>query len=87
MIPENMAMVNVTWNRTNGELADPIPWDSSDNAVKAMATEAIQAGNVLGIEVGPNQVDLTDFVVDRYAAKDDLPNRIGIRPKTAFGCP
>jgi len=78
------ARLNVTWNGQNGDLADPIPFDASDNDIKAMATEAIESGTVAGIaEAQPN---FNDFVVDRFAASEAVPyNRVFVRPKTPFG--
>lgn len=77
------ARLNLTWNGMNGDLPDPVPFDASDEQVKTWATEAIQAGipgftNVEG-------VDFSEFVVDRFEAADDLPNRLFLRPKTPFG--
>ena len=81
---ENEAMLNITWAGSNGDLRDPVFFDSTEADIKAWATEAIRNGNVPGIDADPN-VDFTDFVVDRFAAKDDMPNRLMIRSKTPFG--
>ena len=79
------ARVNVTYGGENGELPDPVFFDSSDTDVKAWVTEAVANGSVPGIPADPN-ADFTDFVVDRFTANEDVPyNRIMIRPKTPFG--
>jgi hypothetical protein len=82
------ARVNVTWAGLNGDLPDPVSFDASDTDVKRWITEAIQGGGIPGITVGPRDVDLTDFVVDRFAANEARPYPlISIRPKTPFGMP
>ena len=78
------ARVNVTYNGSNGDLPDPVDYDAPDDAIRQMVQEALRAGGIPGIDADPS-ADLTNFVVDRFAAKDDLPARIGIRPKTPFG--
>ena len=84
-IPEGMARLNVTWNANNGDLQDPVPYDATDQELKHIVTESIQSGYIAGIPVDPN-VDLTDFVVDRFAASAEVPYaRCFVRPKTPFG--
>lgn len=84
MIGPNEAQLNITWNGQQGELPDPVNVDAADGDVLQWATEAVRAGDVPGIDAAPN-VNFQDFVVQRFAAKDDLPNRIFIRPKVPFG--
>jgi len=79
------ARLNITVNGMNGDLLDPVMFDATDDDIKNWATEAVSNGDVPGIEAVPN-VDFTDFVVDRFTANDEQPNRIFIRPKTPFGC-
>lgn len=79
------ARVNVTWNGENGDLPDPVHFDSADSDVRMWVTEAVANGGIPGIPADPN-ADFTDFVVDRFAANEDVPyNRIMLRPKTPFG--
>ena len=79
------ARVNVTWDGQNGDLQDPVYFESTDGDLRAMVTEAVQNGDVPGINADPN-ANFTDFVVDRFRATEDNPvNRIAIRPKTPFG--
>lgn len=78
------AILNITVNGQNGELPQPVFFDATDVDVKAWAAEAVRNGNVPGIDADPN-VDFRDFVVDRFSAKDTLPARLVIRPKTPFG--
>ena len=81
----NEALVNITWQGQNGDLPDPVDYDSAPYQVIGWATEAIQTGGVPGISQDP-EADLSDFVVERYNATDDRPyNRIVVRPKTPFG--
>ncbi len=81
----DVARLNVTWAGANGELPDPVPFDATDNQLKAMATEAIFGGDIPGIPAD-RTVDLRDFVVDRFAATPEVPHhRVFIRPKTPFG--
>ena len=84
MIQANEAVVNITWNGQNGELPDPVSYDATPGDVLQWAAEAIQGGGVPGIDIDAN-ASLQDFVVDRFNAKDDQPNRIFVRPKTPFG--
>lgn len=83
-IQEYEAVVNITWGGQNGELPDPVSYDAADGDVKQWAAEAIRGGGVPGIDAA-NNVDFTDYVVDRFNAKDEQPNRIMLRPKTPFG--
>lgn len=82
----NEARVNITWAGSNGDLPDPVFFDSADGDVKAWITEAVRAGSVPGI-VADTAADFGDFVVDRFSANDTRPyNLIQVRPKTPFGC-
>lgn len=83
MIGNDEANLNVTFAGANGDLKDMIPFDATDAEIKRWAAEAVTNGSVPGIDAQP--ADFGDFVVDRYPAKDDLPNRVALRPKTPFG--
>ena len=79
------ARVNITWGGQNGDLADPVLFDSTDGDVKQWITEAVRTGGVPGISADPD-ADFTDFVVNRYEATEGVPfNKIVVRPKTPFG--
>ena len=80
----DQATLNVTWNGNNGDLPDMVSYDSSDADLKQVASEAIRTGYIPGVDTDP-RVDLGDFVVDRFPARGDQPNRIFIRPKVPFG--
>lgn len=82
LFANHMARLNVTYGGQNADLVDLIDKDLDDAAVKALATEAVAAG-LPGID--PVNADFADFVVDRFPAKDDLPARVVLRPKTPFG--
>ena len=83
-VPEPEARLNVTYNGQNGDYPDPVSYDLSDGDVKQIISEAIQTGYIPGIDPVANP-DLGDFVVDRFEATDELPQRLMIRPKTPFG--
>ncbi len=85
VLPIDQARVNVTYEGANGELPDPIMYDSTDGDVKGWLTEALRTGGIPGIPAAPTAT-LADFVVDRFAATEERPyNFIMIRPKTPFG--
>lgn len=90
MIGNNEAMVNVTYNRQNGDLPDPVSFDAGDGDVKQWVTEAVRAGGVPNIPADAH-ADFTDFVVDRFPAPANAEpgkrdyNLIQLRPKTPFG--
>ena len=82
---EEMAKMNITWNGQNGELPDPVSFDASDEELRNIAEESVRSGYVPGIDADED-VDFTDFVVDRFAAVEDVPfAKVVIRPKTPFG--
>ena len=81
----HLARLTLTWKGQQGDLPDPVPYDMTDASLKVCATEALRGGGIAGIDPDP-RADLSDFVVDRFPARDDLPfHRISIRPKTPFG--
>jgi len=82
--PPSYASLNITYSGQNGDLADPVLFDLADDQVRAIATEAVRAGGVRGVDAHPT-ADFSDFVVDRVAAHDGLPHRLLLRPKTPFG--
>ena len=85
LIQSNEARVNVTYAGQNGELPDPVQYDSTDGDVKGWVSEAVAGGNIPGIPATANP-DFSEFVVERYPASDDRPhNLIMLRPKTPFG--
>ena len=77
------ATLNITLLGQNGDLSDLVPFDASDDEIRAWAIEAIRGGHVPGIVA--QEADFTDFVVDRISAREDFPNRLFLRPKTPFG--
>jgi hypothetical protein len=77
------AKVNITYKGQNGDLPDPVTFDATDGDIKTWVTEAIRGG-IPGVAADPN-ADFSDFVVDRFSADGDMPNRLMIRPKTPFG--
>lgn len=81
---EPNARLNVTINGQNGDYPDPVSFDSADGDIKQIAAEAIRTGYIPGIDPDPN-VNLTDFVIDRFQATEELPPRLMVRPKTPFG--
>lgn len=84
-IKNTEARVNITYGGKNGDLPDPVFFQSTDDDVKNWITEAVRAGSVPGIDATPN-ADFSDFVVDRFAATEARPyHLIAVRPKTPFG--
>ena len=84
----NQARLNITYQGENGDLPDPVFFDSVDGDIKTWVTEAVTNGSVPGIPADPN-ADFTDFVVDRFAASTEPEGRqynlIQVRPKVPFG--
>lgn len=78
------AKLNVSIGGEQGDLDDPVNYDATDDEVRRWATEAIRAGNIRGISAR-SDADFTDYRVDRIDAKDGLPNRLSLRPKTPYG--
>jgi len=83
MTPQ-MAQLNITWNGQNGDLPDPIAYDMSDSDVRQLAKEVVSNEGIPGVTQDAN-ADFTDFVVDRYPATEEKPNRVMLRPKVPFG--
>lgn len=79
---ERMAVLIVALDGELGESPDLIPYNAPEADIRTWATEAI-SGGLPGID--PQDVDLTDFKVRRLPAKDGLPDRVMIRPKTEVG--
>lgn len=79
------ARMTITYGGQQGDLPDDVMFDATDEDLKRMAGEAVRGGDIPGIDpVG--DVELDNFVVDRFPAREDVPfNRISIRPKTPFG--
>ncbi len=48
-VPNDEARVNVTFGGQNGDLPDPVFYDSTDGDIRAMVTEAIRDGSIPGI--------------------------------------
>ena len=85
LVPANMAKLTITYNGEQGDLPDPVSYDATDADLKQMATESVRQGYVPGISAAAD-ADFTDFVVDRFPARQDVPfNRLSLRPKTPFG--
>lgn len=82
---DNVAKVNITISGNNGDLLEPVPFSATDAEIKSWVTEAVLNGSVPGIPATPN-VDLSDFVVDRFSPTEARPySLIILRPKTPFG--
>lgn len=79
------ATVSVTYAGQQGTLPDPVPFDASDADIRQWAAESLRSG-LPGVDAQSIELNaLDDFVVDRYPARDDLPNRLVVRPKVPFG--
>lgn len=66
-----------------GESPDLVNYDAPDDDIKRWATEAVLGGSIPGI--GAQDVDFTNYKVRRLPAKDGLPDRVMVRPKTEVG--
>lgn len=85
-IAEDMATLNITFNRQSGDMPDPVSFELDNESVKMMAAEAISGGSVVGIsQVEATAVDFEHYMVDRFEAHDGLDSRIYLRPKTPVG--
>jgi hypothetical protein len=80
------AKVNVTYKGQNGDLPDPVNFESTNGDVLGWVAEAIHTGSIPGINADPT-ANLADFVVDRFASDPQIRpyNLLQIRPKTPFG--
>ncbi len=85
MIRFHEAKVNVTWAGQNGDLPDPVHFETPSREVLQWAAEAVRSGGIPGI-ARDHRADFRDFVVDRFRSSEVRPyNLISIRPKTPFG--
>lgn len=85
VIAPDQARVLITWDGKSGDLPDPILFDSTDADIKGWVSEAIRTNSIPAITFQGN-VDLTDFVVDRFRSSETNPtNTITVRPKVPFG--
>lgn len=78
------AQVNVTYKGQNGDLQEPVNFEATVGDILTWVAEAVQGGDIPGI-AADNTANFQDFVVDRFPAQGDLPNRLMVRPKTPFG--
>lgn len=85
LFQQGMAQLNITWAGANGDLPDPVAYDTPLADIKRIATEAVRDG-IPGIPADA-AADFGDFIVDRFPSTEDVPNnRLMLRPKTPFGC-
>jgi hypothetical protein len=78
------AMVTVTVGGQQGDFG-PVRFDATDADIKRWAAEAVTAGVVAGVDAQSANFD--DTVVERFAARDGLPDRLMLRPKMpVYGC-
>lgn len=77
------AVLTITYDGEQGELPDPILYDSSEADIIRWATEAVRGG-IPGIAPRLDP-DLDGYRVQRFAATDEVPNRVVCRPKTEYG--
>lgn len=70
VVPEPNARLNITIEGQNGDYPDPVSFDSTDEQLKQIATEAIQSGYIPGITA--REANFSDFVVDRFPATEEL---------------
>ena len=80
---QRQATLNITWAGQNGDLPHPIAFNAPDADIRRWATEAVRTG-IPGI-TADFDASFRDFVVERFSATHDLPNRVVLRPRTPFG--
>lgn len=84
------AMLEITIASEQGTMG-PMRFDATDAEIKRWAVEALQAGTVHGITRPIVNVDLSNYVIDRFRAvpatdgQPALGNRLSGRPKVPFG--
>lgn len=78
------ARLNVTWHGQNGEYPDPVDYAMDTQAVLRLCQESVASGYIPGITQDP-ECSFEDFVVDRFPATAELPDRLFVRPKTPVG--
>jgi hypothetical protein len=84
VLGDNEAQVNITYGGQNGNLPDPVYFDSTDDQVFSWVTEAVQTGGVPGLTA--TNADFSDFVIERFQPNEERPFKlILVRPKTPFG--
>jgi len=64
------------------DFPDRIQKDLPHDEIRRMAAEAV-AGGIPGLEA--QEVDFSGYIVDPVEAAEGMPDRILLRPKTAFG--
>jgi len=79
------AKVGVTYGGHYSELTSPMLFDTSNEDIKTMVTEAVRSGSVPGI-AADEHASFDDYVIERDRAHEGRPyNLIQVRPKTPFG--
>lgn len=82
---ETQARLNITYRGQNGDLPDPVYFDTDKEDIRRIATEAVASGAVLGIPADEG-ADFTDFVVEYHRPNEGRDhNLIFLRPKAPFG--
>jgi len=79
---EQMAVLIVALEGELGESPDLVPYNAPEGDIIRWAEEAVSAG-LPGIDA--QDVDLSAFKVRRLPAKNGLPDRVMVRPKTEVG--
>jgi hypothetical protein len=80
-----MAILNITYNGTSADYAQPLDGELSDREIRRIAEELVRSGDVPGLWLKnlPHRV-FEQFVVDRiHSPQGGL--RIYLRPKVPFG--
>lgn len=83
VLDERNAVLIIALDGELGECPEQVPYDAPEDDIRRWAAEAVSGGTVPGIDA--QVVDLTNFKVRRLPAKDGLPDRVMVRPKTEVG--
>lgn len=83
-VPADHALVTIDYDGQQGDLPDPIPFNTPDPDVIRIAQEAWRGGLVMGVPADPN-ANLANYLVKRFPANEANPNRMSVRPDTPFG--
>lgn len=81
--PNRKATLHIQYMGSIGCLKDVVPFDSTDEEIRQIATKVVQTGAIDGITEDPI-ANFTNFVTDRLALPEEVNSLIHLRPKTPF---
>ena len=81
--PNREATLHIMYMGSVGCLKDTVPFNSTDEEIRQIATKAVQTGAVRGIVEDPI-ANFADFVTDRLVLSGEARGMIQLRPKIPF---